>query len=245
MWQHLFSVFVVSGKERACKGSVKSLTAAEFPHVGGGVGNETAKRTCQNLDPDLPPWNAYKTDISVIARPTFNLPHSVTICLSSTLDMPCIRMCHTLLCFSPRSQRTHGTHWEDRWPCCWTGRTVVIMIADPVYKLSDWSSADPKRGPGNVYSGYSTSPLHGETERKRGRGTANTNERWQEWCILCVSLQFVFGVLCTILYCTELFNSCLFLWKIADILILNMVTLKGWMFNLRFQSRQTLWKEIK
>lgn len=226
---------------------MKSLTAAECPHVGGGVGNETAKRTCQNLDPDLPPWNAYKTDISVIARPTFNLPHSVTICLSSTLDMPCIHMCHTLLCFSPRSQCTHGTYCEDLDPA--VGQEELIMITDPVYKLSGWRSADPKRGPGNVYSGYSTSPLHWEMERTRGRGTANTNERWREWYILCVSLQL--SLECCAQYYAVL--SCLipvyFYEKLQTtqmvILILNMVKLKGWMFNLRFQSMQTLWKEIK
>lgn len=131
-------------------------------------------------------FETHKTDISVIARPTFNLPHSVTICLSY---LTChSHVPHIALFFSQKSTHTRHILWGP-WPCCWTGRTVVIMIAEPVYKLSSWRSADPKRGPGNVYSGYSTSPLHWEMERKRGRGSANTNERWREWYILCVSLQ--------------------------------------------------------
>lgn len=103
-------------------------------------GMRQAKKTCQNLDPDLPPWNAYKTDISVIARPTFDLPPSVTG-LSSALDVPCICMCHIALFFSQKS--THMEHTAktltllldrkscsdyDHWPClcafwlklCWS-----------------------------------------------------------------------------------------------------------------------------
>ncbi len=135
VWQHFSSVFVVSGEGESLQRQreiVDSSRISSCRRWGGGT--RQPREPVKNLDPDLPPWNAYKTDISVIARPTFNLPHSVTICLSSTLDMPCIRMCHNVaLFFSQKSTHTRHT-LGGPWPCCWTGRTVVIMIADPVYK---------------------------------------------------------------------------------------------------------------
>lgn len=93
---------------------------------------------------------------------------------------------HIALLFSQKSTHTRHILWRP-WPCCWTGRAVVIMITAPVYELSGWSSADPKRGPRNFYGGYNTSPFHWEMERKKGRkkrGTLNRNERWKEKYIL-------------------------------------------------------------
>lgn len=62
-------------------------------------------------------FETHKTDISVIARPTFNLPHSVTICLSYLT-------CHAFACathcsvFLPEVN-AHATH---------TVRTLTLLL---------------------------------------------------------------------------------------------------------------------